>query len=105
MSLPCLHAVYGRLKSKRQTSRLNSFRRNIHLHGGENIDQLNMSLNEITNTYSEGKISNEQYTNLKTEISILFGEIFKKRADSSSGNGMLLDKIQDDISDAYATTL
>ena len=95
-------AIYGRLKSKRQTSRLNSFRRNIHLHGGGNIDQLNTSLNEIINAYSEGKISNEQYSNLKNEISILHKDIYKKRIQSAKGNGTLLDELKEDVEDAYA---
>jgi hypothetical protein len=95
-------AVYRWLKSKRQTSRLNSLRHKILLHGGGNIDHLNMSLNETTNAYFEGKISNEQYTNLKTEISIFFQEIFKKRIDSSDGNETLLKEVKEDVEDAYA---
>jgi uncharacterized membrane protein len=95
-------AVFGWFKSKRQTSRLNSFHRKVHVHGKDNIDQLNSSDNDIINAYSEGKISNEQYTNLKTEISILYEEILKKRIDSSDGNGILLDRVKKDIIDAYA---
>lgn len=56
----------------------------------------------IINAYSEGKITNEQCTNLKTEISILYEEIYKKRIDSSNGNAVLLDEVKDDIKDAYA---
>jgi len=47
-------------------------------------------------------ISNEQYANLKSQISIRFEEIYKKRVDSSIGNGILLDKIKDDRRDAYS---
>jgi len=56
------------------------------------------------------KIDNEQYTNLKREISILYEEMSKKRIDSLLNNITItdydkekqLDKIEDDISDAYS---
>jgi YVTN family beta-propeller protein len=95
-------AVFGWFKSKRQSSRLNSYHREINLFGKGNTERLNKSYIMITNGYSEGKINNEQYTNLKTEISILYEEIYKKRIDSSVGNVVTLDKIKDDIEDAYA---
>jgi uncharacterized membrane protein len=63
---------------------------------------LNTLYNKITDAYSEGKINNKQYTNLKSEISILYEEIYKKRIDSSNGNTILLDNINNDIKDAYA---
>jgi uncharacterized ion transporter superfamily protein YfcC len=91
-------ASIGWFKSKRQTDRLNS----LHLDIDKgNTEQLNTSYYKIIDTYSEGKINNEQYTNLKSEISIHFEEIYRKRIDSSNGNEMLLDKVKDEIKDAY----
>ena len=58
---------------------------------------MNTSLNEIINAYSEGKISNEQYTNLKTEISIFYKELYKKRIQSAKGNGTLLEKLKEGV--------
>ena len=63
---------------------------------------MNTSLNEIINAYSEGKISTEQYTNLKTEISILYKDLYKKGIESAKGNGTLLDELKEDVEDAYA---
>jgi hypothetical protein len=95
-------ASIGWFKAKRQTSRLKSYHRELDLHGKGNIDQLSISYNNLIDAYSEGKISNEQFTNLKTELSILYEEIYKKRIDSSNGNEIILDKAKDDIKDAYA---
>lgn len=36
----------------------------------------------ISDSYAAGKITNEQYTSLKTEISAHSGDIFKKRIES-----------------------
>jgi uncharacterized membrane protein len=50
------------------------------------------------------KISEEHYTNLKSEISVVYEEIYKK-IDSLNGkdsNGIILDKVKDTIKDAYA---
>lgn len=95
-------AAIGWFKAKRQTSRLTSYHRKLNRYGKGNIEQLNMSYNKLVDDYSEGKINNEQFTNLKTEISILYGEFFKRRIDSSNGNGILLDKVKDEIKDAYS---
>ena len=45
-------------------------------------EHLNMINKNIINAYSEGKINNEQYTNLKNEISVIYEKIYKKRIDS-----------------------
>lgn len=91
-------------KSKSQTTRLNSYHRDIDLYGKDNIDWLNNSYNNLINTYSEGKINNEQYTNLKTEISVLYEEIYKKRIESlkDNGNEVVLTGIGNDINDAHS---
>jgi hypothetical protein len=70
------------------------------------IIRLNTLNNNITDAYSEGKVNNEQYANLKREISVLYQEIFNKRLDSLKKSpevdGNLTDKIKDDITDAYS---
>ncbi len=78
-------AGIGWFKAKRQTSRLKSYHRELDLRKG-NIEQLNTSYNKLVDAYSEGKINNEQYTNLKTEISVLYEKIYKKKIDSSNSN-------------------
>jgi hypothetical protein len=59
------------------------------LYGGGKLDdkdtaQLNSLNNSISNAYSEGKINNEPFINLKNETSVLYYEIFRKRIDSLS---------------------
>ena len=87
-----------------QISRLNSYHRDmtdlfreldkcelIDL-SGELAKQLNILNNKIINVYSEDKLNNDQYTNLKTEVSILYEEIYKKKIKSlisMNSNGML----------------
>ena len=39
---------------------------------------------------------------MKTEISILYRDIYKKRIQSAKGNGTLLDELREDVEDAYA---
>ncbi|MGA9935731.1 MAG: hypothetical protein WBP83_11475 [Nitrososphaeraceae archaeon] len=78
-------AVVEWIKSKKQTSRLNSFHRQMALVYGDSkpdendTNQLNLLNRNISDSYAAGKISNEQFTNLKNEISIAYQEIFKKR--------------------------
>ena len=66
-------AVLGWFKSKKQTSRLNSF----HLVMGsinkdglneKDIGDLNKLNQNVSDSYSAGKITSEQYTNLKNEV-------------------------------------
>jgi uncharacterized membrane protein len=81
---------------------LNSFHQTIHVHGRGAIDQLDAVHNDITASYSEGKISNEQYANLKTEISVHYEDLYKKRIESGDDNIMLLDNANNEIKDACA---
>ena len=53
------------------------------------VDEMTMILkhsnklkNEISDSFSKGKISQFHYSNLKDEISILYQEIFMKKIDS-----------------------
>jgi hypothetical protein len=103
-------------KSKRQISRLNSFHRNmIKLYDNGKIDergtqQLNTLNNKLISAYSEGKINNELYTNLKSQISILYEEIYEKKIKSliskdsilNTPNVILMDELKSDVIDAYA---
>jgi uncharacterized membrane protein len=63
----------------------------------ENLDKLKV---DLTYAYAKGKINEQQYGNLKNEISILYHDIYNKKIVSSSSKNS--DKISDDISDAYA---
>jgi YVTN family beta-propeller protein len=103
-------AVVGWIKTKRQTSRLNSFHKQMaRVYGNNKVDtndtnQLNILNRNISDSYAEGKISNEQFTHLKNEVSIAYQEIFKKRIESITGpNTDALNKIKRDIKDAYST--
>ena len=71
------------------------------------IEKLNNLIHNITDEYTKGKINKEQYDKLEGEISVSYREIFNKEIDSlnnlSENNKVkLLDKINNDISDAYA---
>ena len=60
-------------KSKKQTSRLNSYHQKINsLFDNGKLDEgrLNELNKKTIDAYSEGKINNEQYLNLKNEISV-----------------------------------
>jgi uncharacterized membrane protein len=62
----------------------------------------------IKNAYAEGKISPQQYNDLKDETSILYEGAYKNKIDSLNGkvdlknNRIDLDEIKNDITDAYA---
>jgi YVTN family beta-propeller protein len=80
---------------------LNNFSEN------DKVERLSEIRSNIEDTHAKGKIKDEYYTNLKKEISILYEEVFKKRIDSlnnlpENDKVKLLDKIKDDISDAYS---
>lgn len=103
-------AVVGWIKTKRQTSRLNSFHKQMaRVYDDSKVDandtnQLNILNRNISDSYAEGKISNEQFTHLKNEVSTAYQEIFKKRIESITGpNTDALNKIKNDIKDAYST--
>jgi YVTN family beta-propeller protein len=103
-------AVVGWIKIKRQTSRLNSFHKQMaRVYGDSKVDandtnQLNILNRNISDSYAEGKISNEQFMHLKNEVSTAYQEIFKKRIELITGpNTDALNKIKRDIKDAYST--
>jgi hypothetical protein len=62
---------------------------------------------DIVDAYSKGKISDQQYGNLSTEISLLYKEIYNKKIESLDGfwdkennNAELMENIKNDILDA-----
>jgi YVTN family beta-propeller protein len=100
-------AVVEWIKSKKQTSRLNSFHRQMALVYGDSklyendTNQLNLLNRNISDSYAAGKISNEQFTNLKNEISIAYQEIFKERIGSLTEQDLEnVNKLRNDIIDA-----
>ena len=64
----------------------------------KNLNELNQ---HISDSYAAGKITNEQYTNLKNEVSTAFQEIFKKRIESLTEQDLeAINKTRNDIMDA-----
>ena len=67
------------------------------------IDELNKLNKNISDSYAAGKITNEQYTNLKNEVSAAYQKIFKKRIESlTDPNTEAVNNIKNDIEDAYS---
>jgi hypothetical protein len=102
-------AVVGWIKSKKQTSRLNSFHQQMALvYGDSKLDenytnQLNILNRNISDSYAAGKISNEQYMHLKNEVSTAYQKIFKKKIESiTDPNTEAIGKIKNEIRDAYS---
>lgn len=65
----------------------------------KDIPRLNLLNKNITDYYAAGKINNDQYAYLKNEVSIVYEEIFKMRLANREDD---LQRIQEDISDAYS---
>ena len=66
----------------------------------KNLNELNQ---RISNSYAAGKITNEQYTNLKNEVSAAYQKIFKKRIEFiTDPNTEAVNNIKNDIEDAYS---
>ena len=94
-------------KSKKQTSRLNAFHLDMVSINKDGLDEKDISKLSIMNQtisdyYAAGKITNEQYTNLKNEVYLAFQEIFKKRIESVREQDLeAINKTRDDIINAY----
>jgi YVTN family beta-propeller protein len=100
-------AAVGWFKTKKQTSRLNSFHQQMPLVSGDRkldnkiTNQLNILNRNISNSYAAGKISNEQFMSLKNELSIAYQEIFKNRIESTTDQDLeTVNKIRIDLIDA-----
>jgi hypothetical protein len=63
------------------------------------LEALNNIRNDLIDAYNKGKLSNDQYTNLKDDVTIAYEEIFSKRIINREDD---LQWIQEDISDAYS---
>jgi YVTN family beta-propeller protein len=100
------------LKSRKETSRLNSFHKQmVIIYADRKLDyddmgQLNTIFKNISDSYTSGKINNEQFNSLKNEISIAFQEIYRRKIGLFKVEGKNLDeeleKTENQISDAYS---
>ena len=107
-------SIVGSIKSWRNVSKLDYYHREINVLyddgklDEEDIEALNNLKRNISDAYSEGKLTSEYYINLKEELSTLYQEIFSKRVDSlnEAPNKEIkeeyLNAIKQDISDAYS---
>ena len=102
-------AAVGWFKSKKQTSRLNSFHQQmatVYADGkvdDNDIDKLDELNKNISDSYAAGKIHNDQYTSLKNEVSTAYQKFFKKKIESiTDPNIEEINKIKNAIEDAYS---
>jgi YVTN family beta-propeller protein len=102
-------AVVEWIRATKQTSRLNSFHQQMgRVYADDVLDmndtkRLNILFTDITDSYSAGKINNEQYTNLRNEVSRAFQKVFNERIKSISvQNTKELEEVKNNITDAYA---
>ncbi len=73
----------------------------------DRLKQLSEIRSNLEDTHANGKINDENYENLKKQISILYEEMFERRIDSlnyspENDKLKLMDKIKDDITNAYS---
>jgi YVTN family beta-propeller protein len=104
------------VKSKSHIRRLYDYHKRIdslYSSDGElnadDIKPLNDLSRDIGDVYARGKITDQHYTNLKNEISVLYQEIYKKRIDSlnnkitkDDNTTRSLTEIKEDVEDVYA---
>jgi YVTN family beta-propeller protein len=107
-------SIIGWIKAKKQIGTIHQYRKIINsLYSDGKLDEgdiepLDALKRDITDAYVKAKITEQHYSNLKNEISRLYEEVYKNKIYSlngkfdSSSNGIQLDKIKNDISDAYA---
>jgi len=106
--------IIGSIKAKRQRERINQYHKRIDSLDSDgkldenDIEYLDTLRRDITDAYMKGKISEQQASNLKNEISKTYEDIYKNIIHSlnskfdSSGNGIDIDKIKNDFTNAYA---
>lgn len=76
-------SIIGWIKAKRQGGRLNQYHKTINsLYDDGKLDEndiipLDKLKRNITDAYSKGKISDQQYEYLKNQISVLYEEAFQ----------------------------
>lgn len=90
---------YTNLKKEVSTAYQEIFKNRIETIPEQDLVALNNIRNEMIDAYNKGKLSNDQYTHLKNEVSIAYEEIFKRRIENRNDD---LQRVQKDISDAYS---
>jgi YVTN family beta-propeller protein len=106
-------SIIGWIRSRKQGRIVHQYHKRIgYLYNDGKLDEndiepLDKLKTDITDAYAKGKISEQQYGNLKNEISILYEEIYNKMITtlsdkSNKENGRLLNNLKNDITDAYA---
>ena len=107
-------ALLGWFKSRRQTSRLSYYHQGIaSLYEDDksvdkDIARLNKLNKSISDEHSQGRITKEQYENLKKDVSVRYYGIFSERLDPSMElrgadvSHENLDGIKKEITDAYS---
>ena len=101
------------IKSKADVKNLNNYHKKISMiyndgkMDDKDIKYLDELKNSISDTYAKGKLNEAQFTNLKKEISIHYGEIYKKRIDnlndlSKEEKEKQINQLQDEIDDVYS---
>jgi YVTN family beta-propeller protein len=109
-------SIIGSIKTKMQGRRVNGFHertRSLYTPGGldeTDIASLDTLKGDISDTYAKGKITEQQYTNLNNEVSVLYEGIYQNRIDSineliqpdSNRKRELLNNVKKRITDAYA---
>jgi hypothetical protein len=96
------------IKSKKQTSRLNSFHQQMTVvYADGKVDENDTNklgeLNKnISDSYASGKITSDQYMHVKNGVSAAYQKIFKKKIESITGpNTKDVNNLKNDIQDAY----
>jgi DNA-binding beta-propeller fold protein YncE len=106
-------SIIGWAKTRKDIKKSNLHHNKIKtLYDGARRDEgdfqtLDRLKNEISDSFSKGKISQSHYSNLKDELSILYQEIFMKKIDSIDDNDKEIDlssklKLVREIKDAFS---
>jgi YVTN family beta-propeller protein len=104
--------IIGAIKSKKQGRSLGRYQNEIDsLHEDTKLDKIkkldDLSA-KIKYSHIKGKISNQQYEDLKNEISVLYEEILGRKIDSLNkgivdlDNEKMLDDIKNQVTEVYA---
>jgi hypothetical protein len=108
-------SIIGWIKSNNTVKTLREYHNRINLLyddgrlDEDDIDELDRLKTAIVYAYSKGKINDQQYGNLNTEISLLYKEIYNKKIDllddpehKNNNNARLLEDIKKEVEDVYS---